>query len=227
MRHIAIRTVLIAIAFVGLAPTGSTYAITVNYTVDGWGPMQFRGPYYEYQPDPDPTHPQGWPGDTVELQEYTGTLDLSVGSSIQKINTLLWTVNYTWAENPETHAWEVLNFDIFAPRSMSFEGMPGSNLFQDGLLEVTWDNDYLTFYEGSTTGFVVGGYVVRVTPLALERRGAVFGEKNLPPWIQPEQDVMARFDISEVPEPTAVFTGALLLAVFGAGKFMSARRKRA
>jgi hypothetical protein len=170
--------------------------------VSGWGPTQFPGP--NTPPEGAPWGVDGYPGDTVELVTYTGTLDLTPGTYNLKINTLLWTIDYTWADGNNPNAgeseWENLYFNFDAIRSISFNGGPAGSLGQTGLLESTWYNDYLALNEGATCSFTVQGYRIDVTPLGLSRTGGSFSGGN--PWIQPQRDIMARFDI--VPEPPSV-----------------------
>jgi hypothetical protein len=42
---------------------------------------------------------------------------------------------------------------------------------------------------------------------------------------QEPRDVMAQFDISEVPEPTTMLAGSLAMALYGAAKLRRNRRK--
>ena len=85
-------TICAVVIFVMAMSAGAT---TVNYTVSGWGPTQYPGPVTP--PEGSPRGPSGYPGDTVELVTYTGTLDLTPGTYDLKINTLLWSVDFTYA----------------------------------------------------------------------------------------------------------------------------------
>ena len=76
-------TIFAAAALVALV--GLAHATDVSYTVSGWGPTQYPGPF---PPPPGAPH-LSYPGDTVQFQTYTGTLTLTPGTSVQKINTLL------------------------------------------------------------------------------------------------------------------------------------------
>jgi hypothetical protein len=218
MRPVTARALAFALAVLGLGLAGPVHAVYVNYTVADWGPMQFPGPWGR----------DGYPGDTVEFRGYEeGSLELTPGQSYQQISTLLWTVDYTWTEDPGGGGEEKRSQDLFfefdATPALSFDGGPASCLQQAGVLEVTSDYDYLSFFDGSTTSFVVQGYRIDVTPLGLDRQGAYkLGDL---PW-EYEQEVLARFDVSAVPEPTALLTGAMVLALFGAAKFRSVRPKR-
>jgi hypothetical protein len=143
--------------------------------------------------------------------------------SFQKINTVLWEVNYTYAgggdpDYPDAD-WQQLWFNNWnAPRSMTI-GSETKNLTQAGLLEVLWANDFLSFSAGSTTSFLVDTYRVDVTPLAVARAGAVF--PSGPPWVQPSRDVTAQFDVTLVPEPVTMAGLAL-----GIGSLATYVRKR-
>jgi hypothetical protein len=162
-------------------------------------------------PDNAPWGPDGYPGDTVELQTYTGTLDLTVGTTVQKINTLLWTIDYTYGGTPEP--WPDITFDFATPRNISIDAGPAGNLNQNGHLLVNYYNDYLSLLSGSATSFVVQGYQVTVTPLGLsEVGGSNFDGNN--PWVQPSRDVMAEFVVTQIPEPATMVLlglGGLLL----------------
>ena len=74
-------TAIFAAAILALA--GLAQAATVQYTVSGWGPTSFPS---GITPAPDAAHgPNGYPGDTLALQSYTGTLDLTPGTYQQRI----------------------------------------------------------------------------------------------------------------------------------------------
>jgi hypothetical protein len=204
---------LLTILLAGMALASTAAAATVSYTVGGWGPHQFPAPT---PPAPGaPWGPDGYPGDGVELQTYTGTLELTPGTTTRKINTLLWTVDYTYggtATDYSDAAWSDLLFAISAPRSISV-GTSTGNLDQAGELSCTWTNDYLSFAAGSALDFLVVdsglSYAVHVTPLPLN---GVFRSLSGPPMQspqeitcdlpcpQPPQDMMAQF-IVDTPVP--------------------------
>jgi hypothetical protein len=198
-------------------------ATLVNYSVGGWS-QQFPGPVTP--PANAPWGPSGYPGDTVALQTYTGSLDLTPGTYVQKINTLLWTIDYTYAGTAtDPDAWSDLLFTPTADRSMTIDGVGPAALSQAGSLNVTWENDFLGLSAGSTVSFMVQGYQVDVTPLALAEVGGSFDGNN--PWVQPDRDVMAQFVVTQVPEPTTMIAGALLLLPFGVSTLRFVRKNRA
>ena len=167
------RAVGIAIVLVGLLLGVPPYAGATTHTVGG-GSDQFPGSII---PSAGALWgPNGYPGDTAALQAYTGTaytgtLDLAQATSVQKINTLLWTINYTaagTATDPEV--WSNLSFDLNLARSEQFgrSGGPSADLTQAGKLEVTWDNDFLSVShspQGSTVSPFIPGYQTDITPL--------------------------------------------------------------
>jgi hypothetical protein len=208
-------TVICAAATV-LALAGFAHATTVQYTVSAWT-NQYPGP--TTPPAGSPWGTDGYPGDTVALATYTGTLDLTLGTCEKKINMLNWTVDYTYAgTETDWNDWSEISFDINAPRSMTI-GTAGGSISQGGLLECNWSDDYLALSDGSTTSFTVNGYHVDVTPLGVARTGSGYGTwGGTNPWPQAPRDVMARFDIT--PEPATM----ALLALGGIG--MLVRRKR-
>jgi hypothetical protein len=160
----------------------------------------------------------------VELQTYTGSLDLTPGTYVLKINTLLWSVDFTYAGTATqwdypAH-WSDLAFVINnAARDMSIGAAPDGALSQAGLLGVTYNYDRLSFSQGSTTSFLVDTYRVDVTPLAVAPTDA--GGTVGPPWVQPEQNMMARFDVTLVPEPVTM-AGLMM----GIGVLVTYVRKR-
>lgn len=212
------RSLFVLAAVLTLLCLGGIAHAGVSYTVDGWGPTQYPGPVTP--PSTAYWGTNGYPGDTLELVTYTGTLDLTPGSYTQKINTLLWTINYTYAGTAtDPDAWSNLSFNDTASRAISFGLGPSGSLSQAGLLEVTWANDYLSLSGGPTASFMVEGYKVDVTPLGLARAGGSnFSGDN--PWIQPARDIMARFDVVAVPEP-----GTILFLCLGLVGLAGVQRK--
>ena len=166
----------IGIIAVVLLGWGTAWAASVNYTVSGWGPTQYSGPF---PPPPGAPH-LSYPGDTVQIQAYTGSLTLTPGTYTQKINTLLWTVDWTYNgtdcsvsnDGPPPLDWPGMLSPINAARTMSFGAGPGeaSTLNQTGLLTTDWFDDWLTVYAGSTSTFFVPGYAIKVTPNVLPAR---------------------------------------------------------
>jgi hypothetical protein len=207
---------LIAVVAVGLILTVAAMAgaTSVTYTVQTWGPQAFPA---DTAPAPGaPWGPNGYPGDTVTLQTYTGNIDLTPGTYTQKINSLLWSVNYTYGGTAtDYNAWSELLFNFTAARAMTI-GTATDDLSQTGLLDVNWYNDDLSFFDGSTTTFYVEGYRVDVTPLGLEPTTNVFPPGDNP-WAQLPRDVMARFDVSvsEAPVPEPVTMAGLMLGIGG------------
>jgi hypothetical protein len=207
------KVIWAAAIFALAVPAGATI---VNYTVSGWGPNQY--PASITPPDTAPWGVNGYPGDTLELVTYTGTLDLTPGTYNLKINTLKWTIDYTYggtATDPED--WSDIFHNITAIRSISFDGGPSGSLGQTALLESQWENDFLTINEGSGSSFIVDGFQINVTPLGLNLEGTDFSGSN--PWVQPESSITARFDVVSVPEPATM----LLLSL---GSLFCAKLKR-
>jgi len=245
MRTTCIRTLGIALVMaIGLALAAPAHAVIVTYTVGGWGPQNYPGqldPRVHATPYGAPHSPVseggdglGYPGDAVGLVTYTGTLDLTPGTHVQKINTLSWKISYTYAgtddnwHNDATGDWLELQFPINAARNMSFGAGPAGSLSQTGLLEINWVNDFLGVNAGSTTTFslIEGGeiYQIDVTPLGVARTGGSSfpGFPLGTPWGQPDKDMMAKFvvtDVGPVPEPATIIVWSLL----GAGGWLGIR----
>jgi len=179
---------------------GYARADAVAYSVDGVGAMQFPGPITP--PSDAPWGVNGYPGDTVAIAAYAGTIDLTPGTSIQQIGTVDWTVNYTYAGTAtDPNSWSNLTFNFNATSNISVGGTLVGSLGQPGQLNVQWDDDYLSFSAGSTTSFSADGYAIQVTPIAISEIGAwnwngVANDGN-PPWPQtPSLDLMAQFDVT-------------------------------
>jgi hypothetical protein len=204
---VSTKALTLAVVILGIILASPAGAVSVSYTVGGVGPTQYPGPVTP--PANAPWGPNGYPGDTVYLEAYQGLLDLTPGTQVLKINTLFWTIDYTYAGTAtDPTAWSDLAFTVGAPRLMSVFNS-NAPLAQTGSLQVTWDNDFLSFAPGSTTDFNVSIlgmlYVVHVTPLALEPAAGNFELCKditcLAPWFQPMRDVMAEF-VVEAPVPT-------------------------
>jgi len=172
-------------------------AADVQYSVNGVGTQQYPGPIEPPEWCPHSQDPFGYPGDIVELEAHSGTIPMEAGTYMRKINTLLWTVNYTYAgSETDCDDWSDLFFDLNLPRTMTLGGV-SQELSQMGLLEVTWFNDYISVDSGMTATFSVDTYEVEVTPLAFARTEALFEFRNDPPWVQPPYDLMAEFVVTE------------------------------
>jgi hypothetical protein len=202
MKRSLIAMVGVAVMLLAAVPAS---AAPVSFTVGGWGPQSY--------PISDPP-PSGFPGDDLQLEAWTGTLDLTPGTDVVlKINTLDWTIRYTVEGTAD--------FDVTAgPRSISFDGGATGSLSQSGLLECRLDTDYLTFYDGSTVSLNVQGYTVEVTPLGFDR-WAGYIDEWCPPrgkyWPQTPAEVTARFVVT--PEPAT-------LAMLALGGLAILRRRR-
>lgn len=226
MKTALLKSIALGAAVLVMALATPAAADTVSYTVGAYGPLRFPGPVTP--PEGSPWGPDGYPGDMVELETYTGTLDLTPGTCTLKINTLQWTIDYTYAGTEDCwdwpDCWSELAFNLNTARSMSV-GTTNGALAQEGLLEVDWDDDYISLAGGSTASFLVGSYVVYVTPLALARTpglaSALSSEShpgraafNNPPYAHPALDVYARFVVEKALVPVAPTTWGAVKALF-------------
>jgi len=211
-----------------LAVGGTAYATTVQYTVSGWGPQQFPGPYGDQPTESSPWGPDGYPGDTVELQTYTGSLDLPSGpvgthtQVIQKINTLLWTVDYTYGGTDGWDPWPDILQTFTVVRDITIDGAPADALSQSGDLLNSWSYDYLGLSAGSqVTLYIDNTYKIDVTPLGLSQV-KMNNWSGDAPWEQNPRDVMAQFDITVIPEPLTML--GVFAGVAGLGGYIRKRR---
>ena len=120
----------IVTAVLTLLSAGGIAHATITYTVDGWGSTQYPG--LLTPPADAPWGVDGYPGDTLQLLGFTGTLEL--GSSVKQINTLLWTIDYTYGGTPEP--WPDMNLAITKARNISLDGGQTGSLIQAGNLRV-------------------------------------------------------------------------------------------
>ncbi|MEI8234943.1 MAG: hypothetical protein WCH57_09690 [Verrucomicrobiota bacterium] len=227
MKTIFQKTLNSVLALAGLVFASSADATVISYTVDGVAPQQLAS---SVTPPADaPWGVNGYPGDTVALQSYTGTFDLTVGTTVQKINSLLWTVNYTYGGTAtDPNAWSDVLSNINATRQIQI-GTSTATLSQLGTLDAAWDNDYLGFSGGSTATLSYQGYQIDITPLAVESAGATnFDGDN--PWAQPSQDIYAQFVVSaapsmaNAPEPGSIAALLGLVALSGGSSVASRLR---
>ncbi len=182
--------------YAGLALTLPASAVLVDYSVDGVAAQQFASPVTP--PADAPWGVSGYPGDTVALESYKGTFDLTVGTTTQKLNSLLWSVNYTYGGTAtDPNVWNDVSFTLSAGRTLHI-GDGTALLDQSGSLTAGWDNDYLGLSEGSTVTLFTQGYQIDITPLAVPASGASNFDGNNP-WEQPAQDIYARFVVTEAP----------------------------
>ena len=163
-----------------------------------------------------PWGPNGYPGDTVDGQSSTGVLNLTPGTSAQKLNPVAWTIDYTYGGTvTEPHAWTDLTFDFTVARGMAIDGGATVMLSPTGHLNATWDNDFLTFDARAPVVFDVQGYRVQVTPLGLDFPVAGSDFSGNHPWGQPGFDLQAQFEVTAVPDSCGTFAmlGAALVGV--------------
>jgi len=193
MRRVTVFCAAVAI----FALAGLAQAVTVTYTVDGWGPTQYPGPVTP----PEGAPHDSYPGDTVTLDAYSDSLSVTVTNLgetetfIKKINTLQWIVDWTYNGTDDCLTndgdpasggdWPELQFTINAVRGMTVDGAGGS-LSQGGLLRTSWYDDYLSLASGPTVVFLVPGYKIEVTPLLLGEESIGYWTGN-PPCTQPSR----------------------------------------
>jgi len=215
---------LIIAAAMAMVTALPAHAVIVSYTVDGTAAQQFAAP--TTPPVDAPWGLNGYPGDTVQLLSYAGSLDLAPGTTIQQINTLLWTIDYTYGGTAtDPNQWSDITFNFNVIRNMTSGGVGPASLDQIASLVCGWEDDTLTVNGSSTVTFYVQGYRVDVTPFAVgPTDGSNFDGNN--PWVQPSQEMMAQFAVSAVPEPTTMVAGALLLLPFGMSTLRLLRRKQ-
>ena len=220
---LSVTTAIAAILTMSL--TSLVGATIVNYTADGWGPQQFPGQYANY-PDETWTHgANGYPGDTIEMASYTGTLELPDGpvgthtQVTQKIGTLEWSVDYTaGGETDNWASWVAQHLPFDTSRGLNINGVSAA-LDQSGELVNDPYFDYLGLSGGTTATFLVSGmWQIEVTPQSLPQV-QMNNWSGSAPWVQNSRDIMGQFDITVVPEPATMSLLAL-------GTLTLIRRKR-
>jgi len=212
MKNVIKNTLSGLLLVAGFAFALPAQAVLVSYTVDGVAAQQFTAP--TPAPADAPWGANGYPGDTVALQSYTGTFDLTLGTSIQKINSLAWIVNYTYGGTAtDPNAWSDVSFDFNALRTISI-GEGTATLGQAGSLTAAWDNDYLGLNDGAMVSLYDQGYRIDITPLAVPTTGASSFDGNNP-WTQPSQDVYAQFTVTADPGMTSAPEPGSIAALVG------------
>ncbi len=189
----------------------------ISYTAGAWGPHQF--PADITPPSNAPHGTNGYPGDTLGIETYSGdAADWAPGTYVVPMGLLNWTIDYTYGgteTDPDDWSEVTHNFDV--TRQLTIGGVT-EDIVQSGLLENTWHNDYVTFYDGQTTTFNnVNGYQIDVTPLGFARTaGSSFSGGA--PWVQPDIELFAQFVVSDapvIPVPGAAVLGMLGLGIVG------------
>jgi hypothetical protein len=221
------RSILILCAVVWFFALTAPAGADISYTVGTWGPTSFPGPVTPPAGAPHSLDGWGYPGDTVSLTSWSGTLALVDGASYNlKINTLLWGVDYTY-NGTETEwdypaHWPPLTFAISAIRTIIIGGASGT-ISQAGTLTTDYFDDGLSFAGGPVTSLTVQDpgslrwYRVDVTAIGLPVANVENWNSKIDPpaggFAQPSRDVMARFDVTAVPAPGAVLLGAMGLGL--------------
>ena len=221
-------------------------ATLVSYSLDGSGPMSYAAP--TAPPAGAPHGPvalggDGWgyPGDTVTLQAGSGagySFNLLNGATYNNmpIGTLAWGVDYTYGGSATDYtAWSDLLFAVNAVRNIHI-GAATASISQVGLLKSTWDDDYLSLSAGPMASVLVQDgaqwYRVDITPNSLPIAGVNSFNGNVDPpaggFDQTPRAMTATFQVTavEVPEPTTMIAGALLLLPFGASTLRILRKSR-
>ena len=142
-----VRRAAVLTASAVLGATLAMPASAATYMVDGVAEMQFPAP--TTPPVNAPWGPDGYPGDTIELQSYNGTFNLTPGITTHTINMLDWTIDYTYGGTAtDPYDWSDVITPFSLDREITIGGVTGT-LSQTGQLTNSWDNDYVTIDEVS------------------------------------------------------------------------------
>ena len=198
------RLVVLATCLLGaMAATATARAATISYSVTGVSAANSPSPLVA--PSDSVFGADGYPGDSVGLDAYSGTLDLTPGVQTIALNTLQWTVNPTYYGG-ETGPWPEFDFAQNLNRSITLDGVTGG-LTQSGSIHSTYYDDTLSVAASASRSLIVDGYRVTIT-------GQPTAPADAGDWgAQAPQTLYATVNIAAVPEPS---TWAMMILGVGA-----------
>ena len=223
------KIIVVATCLIGAGAAMETArAATISYSVAGVAAANSPSPLVA--PADSVFGADGYPGDSVGLDAYSGTLDLTPGVQTIALNTLRWTVNPTYYGG-ETGPWPEFDFTQNLNRSITLDGVTGG-LTQSGSIHSTYFTDTLSVAASTSNSLIVDGYRVTITAQPTAPVDASDWGAQTPQTLYATVDISAApklptpgapdHSIAAVPEPST--WAMMILGIGGLGAVLRRRR---